>query len=103
MITKQYAPVASPLLHSRLQGTHYQVPSDPEFAALLTTTWKKGGDDTFGDFPEHLRALVSHALPNITVKAVTYPKFETRGDLAECVGRFTEWYDLCNVDLSSTT
>ena len=51
----------------------------------------QGGDDTFARFPEHLRALTSHALPNITVKAVTYPKFETRGDLKECVGRFREW------------
>lgn len=51
----------------------------------------KGGDDTFAGFPEHLRALASHALPNVSVKAVTYPKFETRGDLKECVGRFREW------------
>ncbi|KAI4137321.1 MAG: hypothetical protein LQ341_005192, partial [Variospora aurantia] len=51
----------------------------------------KGDDNTFGGFPEHLRALVSHALPKITVKAVTYPQFETRGDLAECVSRFREW------------
>lgn len=39
-----------------------------------------------------MRALVSHALPNISVKVVIYPKFETRGDLHECVGRFVEWY-----------
>ena len=52
---------------------------------------RQGGDDTFVGFPEHLRALISHALPKITVKAVTYPKFETRGDLYECVGRFREW------------
>ncbi|KAI6710510.1 hypothetical protein JHW43_006951 [Diplocarpon mali] len=44
----------------------------------------KGGDDTFGGFPEHLRALVGHALPKVEVKAIVYPKFETRGDLAEC-------------------
>ena len=52
----------------------------------------QGGDDTFGGFPEHLRALVSHALaPNVAVKVVTYPKFETRGDLHECVARLREW------------
>lgn len=59
----------------------------------------KGGDDTFGGFPEHLRALVSHALPNITIKAVTYPKFDTRGDLKECVGRFSEWLQNKVIDL----
>ncbi|KAI9758995.1 MAG: Chitin synthase, class 7 [Chaenotheca gracillima] len=51
----------------------------------------KGDDNTFGSFPEHLRAVVSHALPKIDVAAITYPTFETRGDLKECVGRFREW------------
>lgn len=51
----------------------------------------KGGDDTFGRFPEDLRALVSLGLPKIDVRAIVYPKFETRGDLAECVGRFRDW------------
>ncbi|KAL6721711.1 hypothetical protein ACLMJK_000815 [Lecanora helva] len=60
---------------------------------------KKGGDDTFGGFPEHLRALSSHALPKITVKAVVYPKFETRGDLKECVGRFRDWLQNKVIDL----
>ncbi|KAL8803656.1 MAG: hypothetical protein Q9182_003071 [Xanthomendoza sp. 2 TL-2023] len=59
----------------------------------------KGDDNTFGGFPEHLRALVSHALPTITVKAVTYPQFQTRGDLAECVGRFQEWLQNVIIDL----
>ena len=51
----------------------------------------QGGDDTFGTFPEDLRRFISHALPKITVAAVTYPQFETRGDLNECVGRFRDW------------
>ncbi|CAF9904520.1 MAG: hypothetical protein ALECFALPRED_008593 [Alectoria fallacina] len=59
----------------------------------------KGGDDTFGEFPEHLRALISHALPSISVKAVTYPKFDTRGDLKECVERFREWLQNKVIDL----
>lgn len=52
----------------------------------------QGNDNTFGGFPEHLRTLVSHALPKISVNAVTYPTFETRGDLHDCVTRFREWY-----------
>ncbi|KAF2276803.1 uncharacterized protein EI97DRAFT_458137 [Westerdykella ornata] len=51
----------------------------------------KGGDDTFGNFPSHLKAVLQHALPNVKVLEVTYPKYETRGDLGECVGRFREW------------
>ncbi|KAL8664607.1 MAG: hypothetical protein Q9202_002877 [Teloschistes flavicans] len=59
----------------------------------------KGDDNTFGGFPEHLRALVSHALPRIAVKAVTYPKFDTRGDLGDCVARFREWLQNVVIDL----
>ncbi|PGH17625.1 hypothetical protein AJ79_00986 [Helicocarpus griseus UAMH5409] len=59
----------------------------------------KGGDDTFGPFPAHLRALVSHELPNIQVAAVTYPKFETKGDLKECVGKFREWLQNTVIDI----
>lgn len=77
------------MLYTRLQGMPLHAPSNS--LAIMGLTSPKGGDDTFLDFPEHLRALVSHALPNITVRAVTYPKFDTRGDLKECVGRFREW------------
>ncbi|KAK5456141.1 hypothetical protein LTS15_005460 [Exophiala xenobiotica] len=59
----------------------------------------KGGEDTFGTFPEHLRALVSHALPKIDVVAVTYPRFETRGELKDCVIRFREWLQNKVIDL----
>ncbi|KAI0526303.1 hypothetical protein F5B22DRAFT_152194 [Xylaria bambusicola] len=54
----------------------------------------KGGEDTFGansEFAQHLAALLSAALPKIDVQAVTYPKYETRGDLHECVSRFRDW------------
>ncbi|KAI9678699.1 MAG: hypothetical protein M1817_005756 [Caeruleum heppii] len=59
----------------------------------------KGGDDTFGTFPSHLRALVSHALPHVDVRAVTYPKFETRGELGACVAAFREWLQNKVIDL----
>ncbi|KAI1505428.1 hypothetical protein F5X99DRAFT_404912 [Biscogniauxia marginata] len=54
----------------------------------------KGGDDTFGaksEFALHLAALISRELPKVDVRAITYPKYETRGDLFECVGRFRDW------------
>ncbi|KAI0443829.1 hypothetical protein F4803DRAFT_561338 [Xylaria telfairii] len=54
----------------------------------------KGGEDTFGaksEFAQHLAALLSAALPKVDVRAVTYPKYETRGDLRECVSRFRDW------------
>ncbi|KAJ9154923.1 Very-long-chain (3R)-3-hydroxyacyl-CoA dehydratase [Pleurostoma richardsiae] len=54
----------------------------------------KGGESTFGDnyaFTEHLRQLVAKELPKIDVKVLVYPKFETRGDLGDCVNRFRDW------------
>ncbi|RYP73221.1 hypothetical protein DL770_007809 [Monosporascus sp. CRB-9-2] len=54
----------------------------------------KGGEDTFGEkseFSQHLAALLSAALPRVEVHAITYPKYETRGDLFECVNRFRDW------------
>ncbi|KAF2835450.1 hypothetical protein M501DRAFT_1008617 [Patellaria atrata CBS 101060] len=59
----------------------------------------KGGDDTFGMFPSHLKAILSHALPKVNVEAITYPKYETRGDLTDCVGRFKEWLQNKVIDL----
>jgi hypothetical protein len=52
----------------------------------------KGDDNTFANFPDRLRAVVARALPAVKVASVVYPKYETRGGLNECVGRFREWY-----------
>ncbi|KAK4236822.1 hypothetical protein C8A03DRAFT_35250 [Achaetomium macrosporum] len=54
----------------------------------------KGDESTFGKnyaFVEHLRKLVAGTLPKLDVQAVVYPKYETRGDLGECVTRFSDW------------
>ncbi|RFU24916.1 hypothetical protein B7463_g11422, partial [Scytalidium lignicola] len=59
----------------------------------------QGGDDTFGKFPEHLRAMVSRGLPKVDVRAIVYPKFETRGDLTECVSRFRDWLQEKVIDI----
>ncbi|KAJ9665277.1 hypothetical protein H2201_004569 [Coniosporium apollinis] len=59
----------------------------------------KGGEGTFRDFPQHLQALLSHALPKVTVTSIIYPRFETRGDLHDCVARFKEWLQNKVIDL----
>ncbi|KAH8426091.1 esterase/lipase family protein [Aspergillus melleus] len=59
----------------------------------------KGDDDTFGDFPEHFRALVGRSLPSVKVATAVYPKYETRGDLKECVSMFREWLQNKVIDL----
>ncbi|KAL8696845.1 MAG: hypothetical protein Q9201_007448, partial [Fulgogasparrea decipioides] len=72
---------------------------EPPTKRQVHSATPSGDDNTFGAFPEHLRALVSHALPKINVKAVTYPKFDTRGDLGDCVIRFREWLQNIVIDL----
>ena len=51
----------------------------------------QGGDDTFGTFPEYLRVFASRALPAVEVATAVYPKYETKGDLKECVARLRDW------------
>ncbi|KAH8704049.1 hypothetical protein BGW36DRAFT_414356 [Talaromyces proteolyticus] len=59
----------------------------------------RGGEDTFLKFPDQLTALVRHALPSIAVQSVTYPRFDTRGDLKECVARFRDWLQNKVIDI----
>ena len=59
----------------------------------------KGTDHTFHRFPNDLRALIAHTLPNINVLAIQYPQYETRGDLKDCVGKFKEWLQNKVIDL----
>jgi pimeloyl-ACP methyl ester carboxylesterase len=59
----------------------------------------QGGDDTFARFPPHLRALLTHALPQLNIVQIQYPKFDTRGDFQECVATFKEWLTNKVIDL----
>ncbi|ROW14444.1 hypothetical protein VPNG_03868 [Cytospora leucostoma] len=62
----------------------------------------QGGEETFGHkyaFTQHLRDLVSDLLPNLDVRVLVYPKYETRGDLADCVSRFRDWLQEKVIDI----
>ncbi|PYH99320.1 hypothetical protein BO71DRAFT_221619 [Aspergillus ellipticus CBS 707.79] len=59
----------------------------------------KGDDDTFGEFPGHLRVLLSRSLPSVRVATAVYPKYQTRGELKECVSVFREWLQNQVIDL----
>ncbi|KAK4182174.1 hypothetical protein QBC35DRAFT_191498 [Podospora australis] len=51
----------------------------------------KGSDDTFGNFPKHLQDTVSNNLPDDEVTSVVYPRYETKGELAQSTTAFLEW------------
>ncbi|KAK0390796.1 hypothetical protein NLU13_0299 [Sarocladium strictum] len=51
----------------------------------------KGTDNTFHDFPDDLRRQLGKQLPDHTVKSIVYPKYETKGELAEAAAAFLEW------------
>ncbi|KAL7791035.1 hypothetical protein V8C37DRAFT_383287 [Trichoderma ceciliae] len=56
----------------------------------------KGGESTFGDnysFVEDLRSAVARELPDISIKVLVYPKYDTRGDLGDAVSRFRTWLE----------
>ncbi|KIE02920.1 catalytic protein, partial [Metarhizium majus ARSEF 297] len=62
----------------------------------------KGGESTFGDdyeFTKHLRDIVAQKLPKVDVRVLVYPKYETRGDLGECVSRFRNWLEDKVIDM----
>ncbi|KAL2209205.1 hypothetical protein CC79DRAFT_1367397 [Sarocladium strictum] len=51
----------------------------------------KGTDDTFHEFPDDLRRQLGKQLPDHIVKSVVYPKYETKGELAQASEAFLEW------------
>ncbi|KAH6888165.1 hypothetical protein B0T10DRAFT_442360 [Thelonectria olida] len=51
----------------------------------------KGTDDTFHNFPNDLKRAVKKRLSNDRVETVIYPKYETKGELAEATTAFLEW------------
>ncbi|KAL2021723.1 hypothetical protein VTK56DRAFT_6666 [Thermocarpiscus australiensis] len=51
----------------------------------------KGDDDTFRDFPNHLKDTVTKNLPDHHVASVVYPKYETKGELGQTTAAFLEW------------
>lgn len=63
---------------------------------------QQGGEETFGHkyaFTEDLRDRLAVLLPKLDVHVIVYPKYETRGDLADCVARFRDWLQEKVIDL----
>ncbi|KAF7560554.1 hypothetical protein G7046_g3596 [Stylonectria norvegica] len=50
-----------------------------------------GTDDTFHEFPNDLKKEVAKLLPDNQVESVIYPKYETKGELAQASEAFLEW------------
>ncbi|KAI8208467.1 hypothetical protein K4K52_001300, partial [Colletotrichum sp. SAR 10_76] len=48
----------------------------------------KGNDDTFREFPDDLKRVVTKQLPDYRVESIVYPKYETKGELAEATEAF---------------
>lgn len=54
---------------------------------------------------QHLKGLVAESLKDDQVEAAVYPKYETKGDLAQCTANFTEWWvrDISGMEAVSNT
>ncbi|KAK4224473.1 hypothetical protein QBC38DRAFT_16210 [Podospora fimiseda] len=51
----------------------------------------KGGENTFHEFPKHLKDTVTNNLADHLVESAVYPKYETKGELAQSTEAFMEW------------
>ncbi|RKU47043.1 hypothetical protein DL546_008677 [Coniochaeta pulveracea] len=51
----------------------------------------KGDDDTFQHFPDDLNQTLSSNLGGDHIESIVYPKYETKGELAETTAAFLEW------------
>ncbi len=58
----------------------------------LTALDAQGDDDTFRDFPKHLQETITNNVSEPEVTSVVYPKYETKGELAQSTTAFLEWY-----------
>ncbi|KAK3296391.1 uncharacterized protein B0H64DRAFT_461478 [Chaetomium fimeti] len=58
---------------------------------IVVFTVFQGSDFTFGDFPAHLKETVANNLPDHEVASAIFPKYETRGELAQSTTAFLEW------------
>jgi hypothetical protein len=80
---------------SKAETTHSKVNTSSWFVDVCPLC----STPTTVGFPDHFRVLVQNALPKINVLSVVYPKFETHGDLHQCVAKFHAWLlDKC-IDL----
>ncbi|KAL1898231.1 hypothetical protein Sste5346_003637 [Sporothrix stenoceras] len=64
----------------------------PRILLLCFVHGFKGGDNTFRTFPDDLKNTVAGILPDHDrVETVVYPRYETKGELAEASQQFLEW------------
>jgi len=53
-----------------------------------------GSDETFGLFPQCLKEVLSESIGSAVTECITYPEFETKGEMDDVVLAFTEWLKL---------
>ncbi|KJR88280.1 uncharacterized protein SPSK_07131 [Sporothrix schenckii 1099-18] len=64
----------------------------PRILLLCFVHGFKGGGNTFRSFPDDLKSTVAGILPDHDrVETVVYPRYETKGELAEASQQFLEW------------
>ncbi|KAA1466770.1 hypothetical protein DENSPDRAFT_812059 [Dentipellis sp. KUC8613] len=70
----------------------------PDILLLIFIHGFKGTDTTFARFPERMQHLLTETLHNVTVESIVFPAYETKGNLAEAVERFSDWLTTLTVE-----
>ncbi|TFK43728.1 hypothetical protein BDQ12DRAFT_675456 [Crucibulum laeve] len=58
----------------------------------------KGTDETFGEFPQRVKHILSETIANVNVECIVFPAYETKGNLTEAVVRFADWLTTLTVE-----
>lgn len=71
----------------------------PRLLLIIYIHGFKGDHTTFASFPAQLTALLSHRLPDTSIRHEIFPTFDTRGDLDATVQKFRSWLEEKVIDL----
>lgn len=66
-------------------------PSPPDLLLIVFIHGFKGSNGTFHSFPGRVERQLATLVDNVESECITYPAYETRGELAKAVEAFSNW------------
>ncbi|KZT36682.1 hypothetical protein SISSUDRAFT_1063441 [Sistotremastrum suecicum HHB10207 ss-3] len=73
-------------------------PLPPDLLLLVFIHGFKGTDSTFSTFPQRLQHNLQETIPDVVVRSIVFPAYETRGELKAAVEKFADWLATLTVE-----